>query len=55
MHRFQPSEGVYLYVLGLVIVATHAGRFWFGFTLAVVPLVIGPFGRAFGGRTWRDA
>ena len=24
-------------------------------TLAVVPLLIGPFGRAFGGRTWRDA
>ena len=29
--------------------ATHPGRFWFGFTLAVVPLVIGPVGRASGG------
>jgi hypothetical protein len=55
VHRFQPSEGVFLYLLGLVVVATHPGRFWFGFSLAVVPLVIGPLGRAFGGRTWRDA
>jgi hypothetical protein len=55
MQRFQPSEGVYLYLLGLVILATHPARFWFGFILAVVPLVMGPFGRAFGGRTWRDA
>ena len=54
MHRFHPSEGVYLYLLGLVVVATHTGRFWFGFTLAVVPLVVGPLGRAFGPRSWRD-
>ncbi len=54
MHRFQPSEGVYLYVVGLVIVVTHPGRFWFGFTLAVVP-IIGPFGCAFGSRTSRNA
>jgi hypothetical protein len=53
--RFQPSEGVYLYEIDLVVVVTHPGRCWFGFTLAMVPLVIGPFGRAFGGRTWRDA
>jgi hypothetical protein len=55
VHRFQPSEGVYLYLLGLVIVATHPARFWLGFALAAVPLVIGPLGRAFGGRSWRDA
>ena len=55
VHRFHPSEGVYLYLLGLVVVATHPGRFWFGFTLAVVPLVVGPLGRAFGRRSWRDA
>jgi hypothetical protein len=55
VHRFQPSEGVYLYLLGIVVVASHPGRFWFGCSLAVAPLVIGPFGRAFGGRTWRDA
>ena len=55
MHRFQPSEGFYLSVTGLVIVVTHPGRFWFGFTLAMVPIMIGPFGRAFGGRTWRNA
>jgi len=55
VHRFQPSEGVFLYLLGLVIVATHPGRFWLGFTLAVVPLLVGPLGRALGGRAWRDA
>jgi hypothetical protein len=55
VHRFQPSEGVYLYLLGLVIVATHPGRFWFGFAVAITPLLIGPVGRAFGGRTWRNA
>ena len=55
VHRLQPSEGVYLYVVGLVIVVTHPGRFWFGFTLAVGPIMIGPFGRAFGSRTSRNA
>ena len=55
VRRFELSEGVYLYLLGTVVVATHPGRFWSGFSLAVVPLLIGPFGRAFGGRTWRDA
>ena len=55
MNRLQPSEGVFCYLLGLVIVATHPGRFWFGFALAGVPLVIGPLGRAFGGATWRRA
>lgn len=53
--RFQPSEGVFLYLLGLVIVATHPGRFWFGFALAALPLLIGPLARAFGGRAWSDA
>lgn len=55
MNRFQPAEGTYLYLLGVVILATQPGRFWLGFTLALVPLVIGTVGRAFGGRTWRDA
>ena len=30
MHRFQRSEGVYLYLLGLVVLATQPDRFWFG-------------------------
>jgi hypothetical protein len=55
VYRFQPSEGVFLYLLGLVVVASHPGRFWFGLSLALVPLVIGPLGRALGGRAWRDA
>jgi hypothetical protein len=46
---------VYLYLLGIVIVATRPGRFWLGFTLAVVPLIVGTFGRAFDGRNWRNA
>ncbi len=54
MHRFQPSEGVYLYLLGLVIIATHPGRFWFGFTLAMVPLVVGSVSRSFVGRSRSD-
>jgi hypothetical protein len=43
------SEGVFLYVLGIVIVASQPHRFWFGFGIAIVPLVIGPLGRAIGG------
>ena len=48
MNRFQPSDGVFLYVLGLVIVATHPGRFWLGLSLAVVWTVIVPVGRLIG-------
>ena len=55
MNRFQPSEGVFLYLLGVVIVATRPGRFWLGFALAVVPLLVGPLGRALGGRLWRQS
>lgn len=47
--RFQHSEGVYLYALGLVIIATHPARFWLGFGLAIVPLLNGPVGRGLGG------
>jgi hypothetical protein len=42
----QPSEGVFLYVLGLVVLATHPGRFWLGMTLAVGPILLGPLIRA---------
>lgn len=55
MNRFQPSEGVFLFLLGVVIVASRPGRFWLGFTLAIVPLAIGPLGRALGGRRWHQA
>lgn len=43
---YQPSEGVFLYVLGLVVIATHPARFGLGMTLAVVPIVLGPLIRA---------
>lgn len=43
---YQPSEGVYLYALGLIVIATHPGRFWLGMTLAIVPIVLGPLIRA---------
>ena len=46
------SEGVFVYGLGLVIIATHPGRFWLGFTLAAGPILIGPLGRAIGGDRW---
>jgi hypothetical protein len=49
---FQVSEGVFLYALGLVIIATHPARFWLGFGLAIVPLLIGPVGRGLGGDRW---
>lgn len=55
VNRFQPSEGVFCYLLGLVIIAAHPGRFWLGFGLAIVPLVVGPLGRAIGGDLWRNA
>jgi hypothetical protein len=39
MHRLQLSEGLFVYVLGLVVIATQPARFWLGFALAVVPIV----------------
>jgi hypothetical protein len=44
-NRYEPFEGLYLYFLGLVVIATHLDRFWFALALVVVPLVIGPLGR----------
>lgn len=35
------SEGVLVYLLGLVVIATAPGRFWFGFALAVLPIAVG--------------
>jgi hypothetical protein len=52
-NRYEPSEGVYLYLVGLVVLATHPERFWLGFCLAVVPLLIGPLGRSVGGDWWK--
>jgi hypothetical protein len=48
MNRVALSEGVFLYVLGLVIVATHTGRFLLGFSLALTPPLVGTVVRAFG-------
>jgi hypothetical protein len=39
MHRLQLSEGLFVYVLGLVIIAAQPARFWLGFSLAVAPIV----------------
>lgn len=52
INRLEPSEGVFVYVLGLVVIATHPARFWLGFVLAMVPLLIGPLGRGIGGDKW---
>jgi hypothetical protein len=46
--RSQLSEGVFVYVLGLVIIATHPDRFWLGFALAAMPILIGALGRNIG-------
>jgi hypothetical protein len=35
------SEGAAVYALGLVVIATHPGRFWLGMGLASVPIVVG--------------
>jgi hypothetical protein len=50
-----PSEGTFMYVLGVVIVATRPGRFWLGFSLAVIPIVIGVFGKTIGDRVRRGS
>jgi hypothetical protein len=41
MSRQPLSEGVFLYLLGLVVIATRPGRFWVGFALALAPIVAG--------------
>jgi hypothetical protein len=41
------SEGAALYVLGLVVIAADHDRFWFGFALAAVPILIGATLKAF--------
>jgi hypothetical protein len=38
MHRLQLSEGLFVYVLGLVVIAAQPARFWLGFSLAVAPI-----------------
>lgn len=47
MHsQLELSEGVFVYVLGLVVIATQSGHFWFGLGLAVVPVATAVVGRA---------
>lgn len=46
------SEGTFLYVLGLVIVASHSGRFWLGFGLAAIPVMVGALGKAVSAGRW---
>jgi hypothetical protein len=52
-NRLQLSEGVFVYALGVAIIATRPGRFWLGMALAIVPILIGPVGRLIGGQRWR--
>ena len=47
--RFHVSEGVFLYLLGLVVIATRPGRFWLGFALALAPIVAGVLRNSRGG------
>ena len=39
--RLPISEGLLVYLLGLVVIATTPGRFWLGFASAVLPIVVG--------------
>jgi hypothetical protein len=39
-NRIRHSEGLFVYVLGLVIVATSPSRFWLGIALASVPIAV---------------
>lgn len=41
MTRLPLSEGVFVYLLGLVVIATQPGRFWLGLVLAVIPIAVG--------------
>ena len=41
MTRLATSEGFFIYLLGLVVIATQPGRFWFGLVLAATPIAIG--------------
>lgn len=43
--RFVPSDGTFVYLLGLVVIATRPGRFWLGLSLALVPIAVGTIGR----------
>ena len=45
--RLQPSEGTFVYLLGVVIVATCPSRFWLGLGLAIVPLIASVATRTF--------
>ena len=38
--QHKASSGVFLYGLGLVIVASQPTRFWFGMTLACIPILL---------------
>jgi hypothetical protein len=41
MTRPPLPEGVLVYVLDLVVIATQPDRFWLGFALAVIPIAVG--------------
>jgi hypothetical protein len=40
VNQLQLSEGIVIYALGLVVIASQPGRFWLGFALAGVPVVV---------------
>jgi len=39
MRDLQASEGLFVYLLGMVITATQPRRFWLGVALALLPIV----------------
>jgi hypothetical protein len=53
MTASQSSQGHFLYLLGLVVIATHPGRLWLGIGLAGALLMIEPLATAVAGGRWR--
>jgi hypothetical protein len=39
--RLPLSEGFLVYLVSLVVIATHPARFWFGLGLTMLPIAVG--------------
>jgi hypothetical protein len=44
-HRIELPEGYFIYVLGLVVIASRPDSFWLGFSLAATPILAALVGR----------
>ena len=54
-NRSRPTEGTYLFLLGLVVIVASPDRFWLGFVLALAPIMMGAVVKAVSaGRSQAD-